>query len=50
MGAREATYARWKEKYVGLRVSEPREPRQVRQENRKLKGIVSDLALDRTIL
>lgn len=50
MGVAEATYVRWKMKYGGLGISELREMRQTREENRKLKGIVADLTLDRTIL
>ena len=50
MGVSEATYFRWKKKYGGLGISELRELRQVREENRKLKGIVADLTLDRLIL
>lgn len=50
MGVSEATYFRWRKKYAGLGISELRELRQVREENRKLKGIVADLTLDRTIL
>jgi putative transposase len=50
MGVAEATYFRWKKKYGGLGISELRELRQTREENRKLKGIVVDLTLDRTIL
>jgi putative transposase len=50
MGIAEATFFRWKKKYGGLGISELRELRQVREENRKLKGIVADLTLDRTIL
>ncbi len=50
MGVAEATYFRWNRKYAGLGVTELRELRQVREENRKLKGIVADLTLDRTIL
>lgn len=50
MGVSEATYVRWRKKYAGLGISELRELRQVREENRKLKGIVADLTLDRTIL
>lgn len=50
MGVAEATYFRWKKKYGSLGISEFRELRQTREENRKLKGIVADLTLDRTIL
>jgi putative transposase len=50
IGVSEATYFRWKKKYGDLGVSELRELRQLRDENRKLKGIVVDLTLDRAIL
>jgi putative transposase len=50
MGVAEATYFRWKKKYGGLGISELRDLRQTKEENRKLKGIVADLTLDRTIL
>lgn len=50
MGVSEGTYFRWKKKYGGLGVPELRELRQLRDENRKLKGIVADLTLDRMIL
>ena len=50
IGVSEATYFRWKKKYGDLGVSELRELRQLRDENRKLKGIVADLSVDRAIL
>ena len=50
MRVSEGTYFRWKKMYGGLGVPELRELRQLRDENRKLKGIVADLTLDRTIL
>jgi putative transposase len=50
LGVSEATYFRWKKKFGGLGVSELRELRQLRDENRKLKGLVADLSLDKTIL
>jgi putative transposase len=50
LGVSEATFFRWKKKYGGLGVVELRELRQVREENRKLKGIVADLTLDKSIL
>ncbi len=46
----EATYYRWKKRYGSLGVSELRELRQLREENRKLKGLVADLSLDKSIL
>ena len=50
MGVTEATFYRWKKRYGNLGVSELRELRQVREENGKLKGLVADLSLDKTIL
>lgn len=50
LGVSQATFYRWKRKYGGLGVSELRELRQLREENRKLKGLVADLSLDKTIL
>jgi len=46
----ETTFFRWKKKFGGLGVSELRELRQLREENRKLKGLVADLSLDKSIL
>jgi len=50
LGVSQATFYRWKRKFGGLGVSELRELRQLREENRKLKGLVADLSLDKTIL
>ena len=49
LGIAEMTLYRWKKKYGSLGVSELREHRQLREENRKLKGLVADLSLDNTI-
>ena len=46
----EQTFYRWKRKYGGLEVPELRELRQPREENRRLKGLVAELSLDREIL
>jgi putative transposase len=46
----ETTFSRWKKQFTGLDVSYLRELRQLREENRKLKGLVADLSLDKTIL
>lgn len=46
----ETTFYRWKKKYFGLGVSELRELRQLRDENRNLKQLVADLMLDKHIL
>ena len=50
LGVSDATYFRWKKKYGGLGVPELRELRQLREENRRLKGLVADLTLDKQIL
>ena len=50
LGVSEASFYRWKKRYGSLGVSELRELRQLRDENRKLKGLVADLSLDKTIL
>lgn len=46
----ETTFYRWKKKYYRLGVSELRELKQLRDENRKLKQLVADLTLDKQIL
>src|SRR5690606_10399076 len=46
----ETTFYRWKKKYGGLGVSELRELKQLREENRKLKQLVADLSLEKSIL
>ena len=50
MGVSQQTYYTWKRRYAGLGISELRELRQLREENRKLKGLVADLSLDKHIL
>ena len=50
LGVSQATFYRWTRKFGGLGVSELRELRQLREENRKRKGLVADLSLDKTIL
>ena len=50
LGVAEATFYRWKKRFGSLGVSELRELRQLREENRKLKGLVADLSLDKVIL
>ena len=49
-GISQATYFRWKKVYGSLGVPELRELRQLRDENRRLKSLVADLSLDKTIL
>jgi putative transposase len=50
LGVSQATFFRWKRRFGSLGVPEIRELRQLREENRKLKGLVADLSLDKTIL
>lgn len=42
----DATYYNWKTKYYGMEVSELKRLRQLEDENRKLKQLVADQALD----
>ena len=49
-GICEQTFYRWKKKYGGLDASELQQLRQLKDENRRLKGLVADLTLDKQIL
>ena len=49
-GISDATFYNWKAKYGGLDVSEAQRLRQVEEENRRLKGLVADLSLDKEAL
>ena len=50
LGITETTFYRWKRKFGGMGTPELRELRQLRDENKKLKQVVADLTLDRTML
>ena len=50
MGTSEQTFHTWKRKYAGMGISELRELRLLREENRKLKQLVADLTLDKHML
>ena len=50
MGVSAQAFYSWKRRYAGVGVSELRELRQLRDENRKLKSLVADLTLDKHIL
>jgi len=50
LGVTEATFYRWRKQYAGLDVGELRELRALRAENTKLRQVVADLVLDKTIL
>ena len=45
-GISDATFYTWRNKYGGLEISEMRRLRQLEEENRRLKSIVADQALD----
>jgi len=46
MGITETTFYRWKSKYGGLEVSDVKRLRVLEDENRRLKTMVADQALD----
>ena len=50
MGISDATFYVWKKKYGGLGPSELRRLKQLEEENIKLKRLVADLSLDKTML
>jgi putative transposase len=50
MGVSEQTFYRWKKRYAGMGVAELRRLRQLEEENRRLKQLVADLSLDKTML
>ena len=50
MGVSQQAFYSWKRRYAGMGLSEVRELRQLREENRKLKTLVADLSLDKHIL
>ncbi len=50
MGISEQTFYRWKRKYAGMGVAELRRLKQLEEENRRLKQLVADLALDKVML
>ena len=50
LGISQATVFRWKKTYGSLGIPELRELRSLRDETRRLKQLVADLSLDKTIL
>jgi putative transposase len=50
MGVSQQSFYSWKRRFAGLGLTELRELRQLREENRKLKTLVADLTLDKHIL
>ena len=47
MGISDVTFYNWKKKYCGVGIAEIRRLRQLEDENRRLKQIVTDLTLDK---
>jgi putative transposase len=49
-GFSEQTFYRWKAKYVGLEVDQVRQMKMLAEENTRLKQLVAELTLDKTML
>ncbi len=49
-GISEQTFYRWKKQYVGLEIDQVRQLKQLQEENQRLKRLVADLTLDKTML
>lgn len=50
LGISEPTFYRWKQQFAGMGTVEIRRRKQLEEENAKLKRLVADLSLDKTIL
>jgi putative transposase len=50
VGISEQTFYRWKAKYAGLEVDQVRQMKQLRDENTRLKQLVAELTLDKSML
>ena len=50
LGVSEPTVYRWKKQFAGMGVVEIRRLKQLEEENAKLKRLVADLSLDKTML
>lgn len=50
LGVTEQTFYRWKKKFGGIGVAELRKLRQLEEENKRLKRLVADLSLDKSML
>ncbi len=50
MGVSKATFYNWKKKYAGMEVNQVKQFKELQEENRKLKAMYADLALDHRIL
>ncbi len=45
-----ATFYNWKSKYAGMEVNQVKQLKELQEENRRLKAMYADLALDHCIL
>ena len=50
VGITEQTFYRWKKQYVGLQTDQVRQLKQLQEENGRLKKLVAELSLDKTML
>ena len=50
LGISEPTFYRWKKQFAGMGTVEIRRLKQLEEENSKLKRLVADLSLDKTML
>ena len=50
VGISEQRFYRWKKRYVGLEVDQVRQMKQLQEENTRLKQLVAELSLDKTML
>lgn len=50
LGVSEPTFCWWKKQFAGMGVAEIRRLKQLEEENAKLKRLVADLTLDKTML
>ncbi len=50
LGVTQQTFYRWKKKYEGMLPRDMKRLKQLEEENRKLKQLVADLSLDKSML
>jgi putative transposase len=50
VGVSEQTFYRWKKHYVGLKVDQVRQLKQLQEENTRLKRVMAGLTLDKVML
>ena len=50
VGISEQTFYRWKKQYAGLEIDQVRQWKQLQEENTRLKQLVAELSLDKTML